>query len=125
MKKSVVLSILVISPAFLLAAGADPSIETLDLISFLSGSLAVVAAIATIILALACFGGCATAVLLVPVLLFLGGGITGIVTGILSFRKRRELKFAKEGRWKPITGLITGVVAAGYGLIALFNLLRD
>lgn len=124
-KTFLLLTLFVISPFLAEAVGVTPAIETLDMMSFLSGSLAVVVAIATIILAVACFGGCATVTLLLPVILFLAGGITGIVTGLMSFRKRKQLRNAKKGRWKPITGLGTGILTAGYGILALLGLLSD
>lgn len=103
--------------------GAD-EVNTLELTSMIAGFASVGAAVATIILALACFGGCALAVLLVPAILFTAAGITAMITGTLALRKRRELGLAKKKRWRSIVGLIAGAASTIYGFIALVSLSR-
>lgn len=103
--------------------GAD-EINTLELTSMIAGFSSVGAAVATIILALACFGGCALAVLLVPAILFTGAGITAVITGILALRKRRELGLPNKRRWRSLSGLIAGAASTVYGVIALISLNR-
>ncbi len=103
--------------------GADDA-NTLELTSMIAGFASVGAAVATIILALACFGGCALAVLLVPAILFTAAGITAVITGIMALRKRRELGLPKKRRWRSIVGLIAGAASTIYGVIALISLTR-
>ena len=103
------------------AAKAQPDWPLLALIA---GGLSLLGGIGTIILALACFGGCAPVTLLLPTVLFLIGGWLGFGAGIAGLRKRKELAF-KRKNWMSWVGAVAGAAAGIFGLYAFINLLRD
>ncbi|GAB4420500.1 MAG: hypothetical protein OHK0039_34150 [Bacteroidia bacterium] len=89
-----------------------------------AGLFGLLGAGATILIALACFGGCPAWVVLLPVILFTAAGVAAVVLGIGALARREE-KPHPGLVWKAIVGLVTGLASGGFGLYALVAMLLD
>lgn len=103
-------------PAVVFGAAAEPSIEKLENISLILGVLSLVALVGLVSIGVTTGIG----LILLGAILGLGAGTMSVITGRKAFKRRRKEGRSTTESWKLEAGILTGVIGFFAGVISLF-----